>query len=89
MNAGSPRSKLRDQPMTKEERQVEIKLKELHLKIRRNERSICKVFFRYEELIAVKASLVAGMEALREFREARIRNSANSDCSQQYFPNNS
>lgn len=64
----------RNQPMTKEEKQVEARLQELAEEVRRNERRMRKAFIRYEELICQNACLVAGIDALRAFREERRRN---------------
>jgi len=71
MNASPPGPKWRDR---RDEKQVEAKLKELDVKFRRNERLMREAFIRYLELMSVKASLVADMQALQEFREARQRN---------------
>lgn len=60
--------------MTKEEKQIEAKMRELEEAARRNERMMRKTFMKYEDLIAENASLIAGIEALRAFREQRRRN---------------
>ena len=61
--------------MTREEKQVATKLQQLEKQVRRNDRLMRKAFMRYQELISAKASLNAGIQALRAFQEARRRNS--------------
>ena len=60
--------------MSKVNKQVEAKLKELEKEVLRTERLLRRAFCRCEELNAVKAGLVADIEALRKFREQRQRN---------------
>lgn len=60
--------------MTKEEKQVTAELQKLEKQVRRNDRLVRKAFMRYQKLISAKASLHAGMQALRDFQEARRRN---------------
>lgn len=67
--------------MTKEEKQIEEKLQELAEEFLRNQRLMQKAFFRYEKLLSVKASLFGDLEALRDFREARRRNSLECESS--------
>ena len=63
--------------MTKEERQVEAKLRELAEAAHRNQRLLRKAFINYEDLIAQKVRLEENMEALQAFKEKQRRSSLN------------
>lgn len=61
--------------MRKEEKQIAVKLQQLEKQVRRNDLLMRKAHMRYQELMSAKASLHAGIQALRAFQEARRRNS--------------
>lgn len=81
-DAGLLSAQSKNQPMTKEEKQVEAELQRLAAEIRRNERRMRRIFIRYEDLVCENASLIAGIDALMAFREERRRNTFKTllDC---------